>query len=106
MLMNARLSNTSVTGDLRLNTKDVTKDVASNALTRMIKESNNQRTFRSYSRDAVTIDSNNVEIVHDFEQTSHVLDLSATLIEVNVSSLWNLMTDYKQIIQKSGNLDC
>jgi hypothetical protein len=98
----SRLSNISVTGDLQLSTKDVTSQVAANVLARMIKESQNTRQYRSHSRIAVTIQSENVEIVHDFSQANKAIDLSATLIEVNVSSLFILMTDYKQIILKSG----
>lgn len=86
-----RLSNISVTGDLQLNTKDITALVANNALCRMIQESEHKRQYRNYSRIAVTIQSENVEIVNEFSQACKAIDLSATLIEVDVSSLFILM---------------
>lgn len=96
-----RLSQIIVTSDLKTVTKDVTAHVARNALARESRYSD--RNFRSYSQDAVTIQSENVEIVHEFRMArQQPLDLSATLVEVNVSSLWTLMTDYNAIILKTG----
>ena len=71
-------------------------------LERMERDSPRTKPQASYSKDAVTIDSNKVEILHDFLKSEVPLDLAATLIEVNVASLWSLMVDYKQIILNSG----
>ena len=98
------LNEVSVARDLSLVSQDITSNVASNAHKRM--ERNGQVTRRShhpFRRDAVIIDSDNVEVVNDFGVTSKELDLCATLIEVNVSSLSSLMLDYRYIVANSGD---
>jgi hypothetical protein len=58
------------------------------------------KSYHTFSRSAVTIESENVEIVHEFDKAKRELDMAATLIEVNTNALWVLMTDYKQIIRQ------
>ena len=98
------LQNIIVNQDLNLTTKDLTKDVAAIARSRMERNSPHSKTYHNFSRDAVTIESDNVEIVHEFDQAIKELDITATLIEVNCNALWSLMTDYKQIIKQGGPL--
>jgi hypothetical protein len=93
-----------VRDDLKIMTKDITQDLAEGTLDRMIRQSASQRSFRSYSRDAVNIDSEQIEIVHHFTQASKTPDLAATLIEVNVSSLVNVLAGYQQAKDISGSL--
>ena len=98
------LQTISVTGDLNLITEDVTKDVA--AITQLRVERERERTssysksYNTFNRAAVTIESENVEIVHEFDRAKRELDMAATLIEVYTNALWVLMTDYKQIIRQ------
>lgn len=98
------LINTSVAKDLSLIVKDVTPDVAANAHRRLQRHAaQSQSALLSFRKDAVTIDSDNVEVVHQFSNLRKELDLSATLMEVNVSSLFALMHDYRYIISNSGS---
>lgn len=99
------LENISVAPDLSLTIENVTSLVAKNAHRRLERATGSaDRALQSVSRDAVTIDSEKVEVVHDFGNArNRELDLSATLIEVNVSSLFSLMYDYKQIVLNSGD---
>lgn len=99
------LQESTVNQDLNITTKDLTKDVAAIARRRLERSGPYSKSYHNFSASAVTIESENVEIVHDFNHSSRELDVAATLIEVNVNALWSLMTDYKQIIRqgKSGS---
>lgn len=94
------LQTISVTGDLNLITEDVTKSVAAITHRRVERMSPHSKSYHTFSRSAVTIESENVEIVHEFDKAKRELDMAATLIEVNTNALWVLMTDYKQIIRQ------
>ena len=99
------LSNIVINKDLSLVIDDVTGVVASNAHKRLQRMNLLEHTSNQIARrdvDVVTIDSDNVELVHDFDKAGRELDLSATLIEVDVSSLFSLMHDCKHIISNSG----
>lgn len=98
------LQTISVTGDLNLITEDVTKSVAAIAHRRVERTQPHSKSYHTFSRSAVTIESENVEIVHEFDKAKKELDVAATLIEVNTNALWVLMTDYKQIIRQGGPL--
>lgn len=98
------LRTTSVTGDLNLITEDVTPSVAALAHRRMQQTYPHPKIFYGFSKSTVVIDSENVEIVHEFEKAKKTLDIAATLIEVDTNALWTLMTDYKQIIRHAGPL--
>lgn len=87
--------------NLALITQDVTQNVVDNTSQRQNPSQVPHRARGEYSRDAVTIKSENVQVVRDLTGRTE-FDLSATLIEVNVSSLWSLLTDYKKIILNSG----
>lgn len=97
------LSNILVSPDLTLITQDVTSSVAYNASRRQDSSLLQRGAQSGFSKDAVTIKSENVYVVHDLIGRKD-FDLSATLIEVNISSLWSLLTDYKRIILNSGPL--
>lgn len=91
------LSNITLSPDLTLVTQDLTFIVAYNA-SRRNDSLGGPRT--SFSRDAVTIKSENVHVVHDTIGRDY--DLSATLVEVNISSLWSLLTHHRMIIINNG----
>ena len=96
------LSTIFIAEGLSLVTQDVTEHVADIALRRRPKLTNTRSKYNgAYARDAVTIASANVEVVHDLTKTARETDLSATLIEIDVSSLGSLVADCKQIIMDS-----
>lgn len=93
----------NVGANLALVTQDVTQHVVDNTSRRQNSLPVPRSAQGGYSKDAVTIKSENVQVVHDLNGRTE-FDLSATLVEVNVSSLWSLLTDYKKIILNSGPL--
>lgn len=95
------LSNTTVSSDLTLVIQDVTPNVVANTSRRYNAPTMNGGRSASFAKDAVTIKSENVYVVHDLIGRKD-FDLSATLIEVDISSLWSLLTDYKRIVLNNG----
>lgn len=95
------LTNITVGQDLTLVTQDVTSSVVYNTARRLQDSPTQRGPLPMIPRDAVTIKSENVHVVHELLGRKD-FDLSATLIEVNISTLYSLMTDYKRIILNSG----
>lgn len=90
--------------DLALVTHDVTADLADRTVLRMrqhyVPEQRPKTDLAALRRDAVTIDSENVQIRK--QNVDATDDICATLVEVNVSSLMALMWDYRFIVSNSG----
>lgn len=110
------LNDFEVTNDLSYVTKDRTAEIASKARERLNRQSINPFPatssyaviVRNRELDAVTIDSEEVKIVHDLRNHRGEFDLECTLIEVDGPSLLNLIVGYKTLIQRrdpASNLD-
>ncbi|KAK4549175.1 hypothetical protein LTR36_007633 [Oleoguttula mirabilis] len=100
------LSEISVGKDLSMIKHDRTTEVVQTAVMRHQNDRSAVRDRKSrgevgpFRPDAVTLASRNVAIYHTL--CGQPLDLCATLIEVNVGSLFELMYDYRWIILNSG----
>lgn len=99
------LSEITVGKDLSMIKQDRTAEIVQ-TVKRHQKDSSSMRDRKSRSEvdlsreDAVTLASRNVSLYHTLSGRS--LDLCATLIEVNVGSLFELMYDYRWIVLNSG----
>ncbi|MCJ1402768.1 hypothetical protein MMC11_005989 [Xylographa trunciseda] len=99
-----------VSADLSVVKKDQTAMIASKAKERVnLKESRlsylppQRKSVQLHGQEypyAVTIDSEKVKIVKDLRAGEW--DIQCTLIEVDASSLWNLIVNYKHLISRGG----
>lgn len=105
----ALLKNFNVSPDLSIQQSDNTAVVADKARNRLRKSgsafgnlSNETKALSLRGRiyNAVTIDSGGVKIVNNLRCGSW--DLESTLIEVDGSSLWSLIVNYKSLIRQGG----
>lgn len=100
------LSSHLVNGSLSIDSKDLTEVVANHARRRAQSNKGWSHFDREGTRgeppDAVTIDSDRVKIVHDLDAPGSNWDLCATLIEVDGSSLMDLLHNYRYLIARSG----
>lgn len=95
----ALLTITHIGKELAVNTQDITADVARSAHRRLEGRSRRSRNRRNEDEfpydDAVTIDSENVKLLRKHDSQRSEFDLCATLVEVDMGSLWALICDYR-----------
>jgi hypothetical protein len=108
------LSDFDVLSDLSVVQRDRTADIARKALERVTKKRNNEYptspkssssrslSFRAREYDAVTIDSSEVFIVNDLKDRTEEWDIESTLIEVDGSSVMDLIVNYRTLISRGG----
>lgn len=100
------LTQYSVSQDLSIRQTDQTASIMARAKSqahdRDRQSSDQRKTLVSRKRniDAVTIDSERVTVVHDLRNGSW--DLRGLLVEVDWSSLWDLIVNYRNIIAGGG----
>jgi hypothetical protein len=108
-----------VSQDLSVITRDKTSEAAENARKRLsrraalgfgsspsppLQSNTNQKEqiTRKEHHNAVTIDSDEVRIVHDLHGRHREFDIESTLIEVDHRSMMNLLVRYHLLIQRTG----
>jgi hypothetical protein len=100
------LSEFEVTQDFHVVQKDRTAEIAKHAKERLSRRSilvnSGPVIIRGRPVDAVTIDSEEVKIVHDLRKQRGEFDLESTLIEVDGQSLMHLIVRYRILIQQGG----